>query len=153
LEGLFYVSHLSIHFYTHPSPKLEICPLSVDLNCLFNIFTANIHIFYIKTKIPPQFSPSSVIQISPLCSHTSTNITVETKHTQRLTLLRTKNSPRPITLRFTSQDCILLQPTFTKAMISSVLVKQAQSLLLPPSSLLHHLLRIPFYALMWLIRS
>jgi len=31
--------------YSHPTPKPEICPFSVDLDYLFNIFTANNHIY------------------------------------------------------------------------------------------------------------
>jgi hypothetical protein len=107
-----------------------------QLTSIYSILTRKFHL------------NSALLALSKFRRYAATPIQIETKHIQRLTLLRTENSPRLITLLFTSQECILLQLTLTKVMIFSVPVKQTHCLSLPPSSLFHHLLLISFYALM-----
>jgi len=80
------VLHFAIYgfpFYSHPTGSLRFahCRLTWTAYSIYSQLTS----ININTKIPPQFSPSNVIQISPLCSHANSNITAETKHIKRLT--------------------------------------------------------------------
>jgi hypothetical protein len=110
----------SYFILTQPqSLRFAHCRLTWSVYSIYSQLTSTYSIltrkFYLSSALPA---------LSKSHHYVAAPIQIQTKHIQRLTVLRTENSPRPITLLFNSKDSILLLPIFTKAMISSAPVKQ-----------------------------